>query len=454
MSGLSVPSEIARVPGHWLTGSAAAIGAAPHRFVAEVGRQHGGLARFRILNRSFVACSSVEAVRHVLVQQHEKYPRTFHNRNLGLVIGDGLLSNEGEAWLVRRRQVLPAFKSEQLRRVSAIAAQEVQSLLDDWETLRRAGQPVNAQQQAQALTLAVIGRALHGARVESEDARVFGQAVRDSLRVVRERNYGPIVPPLWWPTRANRRLREVRAALDEYVERQLDARQTLPAAEWPDDILSLLLRARDPETGGALSREALRDETKTLFGAGFETTAAALAWCLYLLARQPAAAARWRAEVDAVLQGGAPDYDDLAQLEYTAAIVQETLRLYPPVYTVTRAAAQDDEIAGRRVRRGDIMLLSIFGIHHDPDEWPEPETFSPERFLPGREWNRRAFLPFGAGKHLCVGNNFAHIELVVALALIAQHYEISLPNKFETGENAFITLTPDRDIPLQLTPRR
>ena len=439
---VQINGEIARVAGHWLTGSTAAMRAAPHRFPAQIGRQNEGLARFRILHRWFVACSSVEAVRHVLVHRHENYPRSFHHRNGGLIIGTSLLTTEGEIWLTRRRQILPAFKNESLRHLSALAVEETRAMLDNWETLRRAGQPVIALEQAQLLTLSVISRALFSERIAPDDVRVFGRAVRESLRLIRARNLGLVVPPTWVPTPANRRLHAVRATLDEYIYRHLDARQSLAPAQWPDDILTLLKRARDPHDGASLNREALRDETKTLFVAGFETTSSTLAWCLYLLARDPAVAARWHEEVDAVLNGQAPDEGNIGRLSFTAAIVHEALRLYPPIYSMGRVALQDDVIGGKTVRRGDVLLVSIYGAHRDPAHWDEPDAFRPERFLPGQNWNRQAFLPFGAGKHQCLGNSFAHTEILTALAMIAQRYRIALPAGFEVGESAFITLSP------------
>lgn len=444
---------IAPVGGHWLAGSAAEMRKSPHRFPARIAHAGGGMARFRILNRSFVACASVEAMRQVLVQKHANFPRSFHARNAALVIGNGLICNEGEDWLVRRRQVLPAFKKESLLSVTALAVDETRTLLDKWATLKRDAKPVDALAHAQSLTLSVIHHALFSARITDDESERLSNAVRNAVRAVRMRNVSPIAAPLWLPTRNNRSLAHIRTTLDDFMEQRIRAREAVPETAWPADILTLLLRASDPESGAKLGRDALRDELKTLFVAGFETTASALTWCLYLLARHPQVAARWRAEVDSVLAGNAPDSDAIARLPFCAAIVHEAMRLYPPVYNMGRVALADDEIDGRAVRRGDILLLSIFGVHRNPAEWEAPDEFRPDRFLPGASWNKLAFMPFAVGKHQCIGNTFALIELMVALAMIAQRFEIAVPPNFEVGENAFITLTPDKLIPLQLTPR-
>ncbi|HEX9998536.1 MAG TPA: cytochrome P450 [Abditibacterium sp.] len=446
-------SQIPEKTGHWLFGSARQMQAAPHLFpmqiAREIGQSSAKMARFRILRRPYVACASVEAVRHVLVTRHENYPRSYHHRNGALVIGDGLLANEGDPWLKRRRLVLPAFKHENLDELTALTAKVVDDVLGDWNEKTE----VDALKQGQRITIGTIHRALFSCDIEADQIEVFARATRDSLRLVRSRNLSPFPIPTWIPTPANRAIIANRELLDNFVGRHIEARLQLPEDEWPTDILTLLLRAKDPESGASLDRDAVQNELKTLFVAGFETTASTLAWALYCLAKSPEIAAQWHREADEILGDAIPNVEALQKLEWTAAIVHETLRLYPTVYNLGRLALQDDTICGQQVRRGDILLLSIYGVHHDPDEWEKPMEFHPQRFLPGQPWNRLAFMPFAAGKHQCIGNSFAFTELMVSLVAIARRFEISLPEGFEARESAFITLTPDRDIPLQIKSR-
>jgi cytochrome P450 len=450
---LTATAEIPTVSGHWLTGSAPDLRRAQHRFAAEIAHQHGGLARFRILNRSFIACASAEAIRHVMVERHENYPRSYHRRNGALVLGSGLIFNEGEEWLFRRRMVLPAFRTATSESICAISVEETREMLREWESSAQAGEPVVVLQQTQRLTLSIIGRALLSTRIDREAADAFGSSVKESLRAIRDRNIRPVVLPPWVPTKANRRIHAVRESFESFLEPHIREREELPEGERPDDILSHLVGVRDARTGERLDRVALMDETKTLFAAGFETTATGLAWCLYLLGKHPEVAAVWREELDTVLNGAEPDMDSLSRLPWTAAIVHEALRLYPPVPTVARASEEDDVVLGKRVRRGDVIVISIFGVQRNPEEWDAPDEFRPERFLPGRPWNRDAFMPFAVGKHRCIGNVFAHIETMVALAMIGQRFDFSLPEDFTVVEKAFVTLTPDRDIPLTLRRR-
>ncbi len=429
------------------------MGAAPHRYVAQIARENGGFVRFRVLHRSFVACANAEAIRHILVGNHENYPRAFHSLNGVVVFGNGLIFNEGDGWLARRRMILPSLRTESVHGLCAISNQETLKILDEWQASSLAGEPVDLLLQIHRLTISVMGRALLTSGVDREESDAFADAIRESVILLRQRNRSLYNPPTWVPTLHNRRLKSVQRTLDGFIERHLKARESMPEVDYPDDILSHMLRVRDPETGEAIPRGDLIVETKTLFAAGFETTGASLTWCIYLLAKHPEVAAKWRQEVDTVLEGGEPTTGNIARLEYTAAIVHEALRIYPPVHGLSRDALADDEISGMKIYAGDTILLSLFGVHHDPGDWESPTEFRPERFLPGSAWKRESFIPFSVGKHRCIGNVFAQTEMLVALSLIAQRFELSLPDGFEVGEDAFITLTPNRKIPLSVHAR-
>jgi cytochrome P450 len=436
--------------GHWLLGSAREMAAAAHRFPAELGWKHGGLARFRLLHKSLLAVTDPDYVQQVLVTHHERYQRSFQYRNQQAVVGKGLISTDGDGWLKRRRQALPAFRIENVKRVVPATAAATHHLLERWESSRRRGEPVLIVSDMRRLAMSVIGRALLSTDLVEEDAIRFGQAVADALQLVRERNTSAFNAPLSFPTRHNRRLRETRNILDRYVNGHLDRRRHGGRHE---DILDALLQARDPDTGEALGRQALLDETKTLFVAGFETTATALAWMLYLLARNTAAAERWHDEVDRVCAGSSPTWDDLEKLTWTNQIINEAMRVYPPVYNMARQCISDDVIDGQEIRRGMLLLISIFGIHRREESWPDAGAFRPERFDPGSAWPRNAFLPFGAGKHICIGASFALTEIKVILAIIGQRYRLEPVEQAEVGEIARITLAPSREIPLRLIAR-
>jgi cytochrome P450 len=423
----------------------------PHAFAAEAAARHGGLAAFRILHRRMLAVSHPDYIRHILVTQHERYERSFHYRPSQQVVGKGLITTDGAYWKMRRRQIQPAFRSDTVRRIEPAVHAAAGEMFTRWENLRRAGQPVPIVAEMQTLALTVICRALLSVGIDSAPAQRFANAVRDSLYVVRRRNTSLCPMPHWVPNGTNRALRSTRDVLDAFVSTHLQPR--FHGGERRPDIAQALLDARDPETGEALPWSAILDETKTLFTAGFETTATSLAWALHRLSHAPEVASRWHAEIDTVLCGRAPTWDDLPQLVYTDQIVQETLRLHPPVYSLGRECVADDQLDGYTIRRGTTLLLSVYGAQRDPRFWPEPMQFNPDRFAPGASWPRHAFLPFAIGKHTCIGNTFAVAEATLALALIGQRYRLTATQPVDIPVRAQVTLVPATEIPIRIEPR-
>lgn len=438
--------------GHWLFGNALAMRHTPHSFVAGLGLRHGGIARFRILHRKMIAVTHPDLIRQILVTRQDRYERSFHYRNSQITIGKGLITTDGDYWKMRRRQIQPAFRPEQVQRVVPATHLATGELFERWEKRRRAGEAVGVVTDMQTLTLTVMCRALLSVGIDSDEARSFGAAVRDSLYAARRKNTSLCPMPNWVPDNHNRALHATRDVLDSFVTKHLYPRLT-PGSEPRADIAQGLLEARDPETGEALPWQAILDETKTLFTAGFETTATVLAWALHRLSHHPECVAAWHEEVDRVLGGRSPEWGDLPRLTYTTQIVNETMRLYPPVYNLGRVCREDDELGGYRIRKGETLLLSVYGAHRMPEFWPNPESFDPQRFAADRTWTKHAFMPFALGKHLCIGNTFAMAEATLALAQIGQRYHLRPTVPCDVPIRAQVTLVPAGEIPIKLEAR-
>lgn len=439
-----------RATGHWLLGNALDMQREAHVFVSRLCHAHGGLARFRVLDRTFVATTDIAHVRHWLVTRHERYGRSFPMRNGALVLGPGLLTSDGEDWLKHRRMLLPPFRRGSLAPVVEATRASVAAMQ---QRLQGQGEVVSPAIEMRRVALDVISRTLFSEAMRPEIADWFGAMVSEALRLIFRRNYQPVPLPFAVGTPAHRRLWRIKADLDAYLAERIAARRREARAE-PQDLLDAMLAARDAETGAPLPPEQLLSEVKTMFVAGFETSATALTWALYSLARNPAAAEAWAAELDTVLCGRDPGAQDVERLPYLGQVVHETLRLYPPVFASVRQALADDEVGGYLLKRGTQCLISIYGIHRSPVYWPQPERFLPERFAPGAAWERDAFLPFLVGKHQCIGNHFAMLELAIALAMIGQRYRVSLVDERPVGTSPQITLVPDRELLLRLAPRR
>jgi cytochrome P450 len=306
--------------------------------------------------------------------------------------------------------------------------------------------------EMQRFTVAAIARVLFSTDVSESETSRLAAIVRDGTLLIRRRNTSVAMWPMWMPTADNRRLRAYRRELDAIIERHIAARKSVNGASESPDLLGALMQARDSETGAALRHDELLDETKTLMVAGFETTATALAWALYLLARHGDVAAQWHAELDRELGGRTPQPRDLERLPLTAQIVHETMRLYPSVYNMSRQCVRDDELNGCEISKGTIVLISISGIHRAPAWGEDADSFRPQRFASGA-WPKRAFLPFGAGKHLCIGNSLAILEMMLALASIGQRFRLHADDSAPVEPRAQITLVPSRPIPIRLEAR-
>lgn len=453
-SPLNAPAKLS---GHWLLGSAQQLAAAPHQFIASAPSPFNGLVSFRVLHKRIIAVNDPNIVRHIMVTQHQRYTRSYHYINP--VLGQGLLSTDGALWQKRRRQVQPAFRRETMLHLVRMANSTVDKLFAHWDAAIVASQPLDLLTEMQKFALSVNSKALLSLDVSWDAAEKFGIAVSDALKLLRKRNNSVVRFPAWVPTQLNRQLAHTRSILEEHIapiirERRAQAalQNEAPQNETPQsDILAALLDARDPETGDALSDREILDETKTLFAAGFETTATALTWAIYLLAHNPEQAAHWYAEVDKVLEGRDPQWEDLPNLPFTANMINEVLRLYPPVYNIARECIEPDEINGIEIKKGSVVVMSILGIHRDERWWPEPLAFLPERFT--QSWHKQAYLPFATGRHLCVGNHFALTEMAVALIRLAQRYRVELINPTPVGMAAQITLVPDRPLPFKLVAR-
>jgi cytochrome P450 len=437
-----------RVPlsrGHWLLGHALDLRAAPHRFAADVALRNGGMAEIRFLHRRLLVVSDGDVARHILVTRAERYRRSFHYENP--VLGNGLLSTDGPGWLKRRRQVGAAFRRETLERLVPVVVAETERLIERWSERMRAGEAIPLKAEMHRLAIRVIGRSLLSESVDEAKADELGALTTRTLRLVARRNTTLPRLPTWVPTSVNRGLLASRASLEDFLRPIIASRRDAPPR---GDLLDRLLAVRDPETGDALSDAEVLDEAKTLFGAGYETTASALTWTLDLLARHPEAADRLRAEATAQLGTGVPTFADLARLPFLSSVINESLRIFPPVYNLGRVNVESDEIDGHPVPRGRVAVISILGMHHDPRVWGDPEVFRPERF--DGEWPSRWFMPFATGQHVCIGNNFALTEMAVCLAMIVRNFEIRPADATPTEAIGAITLVPAREISVRLSP--
>lgn len=376
-------------------------------------------------------------LREVLVTRASSFDKT-HSAfaSLAQVLGEGLLTSDGETWKRQRRMVQPAFAHARLAGYASIMGEEARRTLAGW----RDGEVREMSGEMMELTLRVVSRTLFGHDVTPGHIADVGHAMKLFQDVlVRQDPF-----PAWVPTPRRRRFAASLAALDGMTYGIIAARRASPA-RGHTDLLQMLVDAVDEEgDGGHLSEKELRDQLVTLFLAGHETTSHALTWTLYLLSQNPEAERALHAELDAVLAGRDPGYDDLARLPYTGQVVEESMRLFPPVYSLARKAREDTEIGGFPVPAGSEVILWLYMTQRDPRWFPEPGAFRPERFAPEEEAKRPklAYLPFGSGPRACIGKVFAMVEARLLLATLAQRYRFELVRGHRVAVKPRITLVP------------
>jgi cytochrome P450 len=379
--------------------------------------QRGDVCGFHVGPSPLVLFNKAEHVQSLLVEHADDLSkgRLIH-RAFG---GNGLFVSEGAFHRRQRKVMAPVFQPRYIAAYAETMVRYGERLQQEWHD----GAVVDLKQHMIAVTMSIIGKVLFDTDVfnkTDELATAMGVVNED---VVHKATSLFQVPP-GWPTPRNLRVRKAVQVIQNYVQRLIEERRTF--VQERNDFLSILLHAKD-EDGKAMSDEQLMDECLTLFGAGHETTAAALSWAWYLLCQHPAVYQKVQHEVESVLEGRTPAYDDLAHLPYCLQVFKETLRLYPPA-PVVREALHDIEIDGYLVPKGYTIYISPYTIHRKAEYFPEPETFDPERFTLEREKQlpRHAFIPFGAGPRICIGNHFALMEGHLLLATLAQRVTFTL----------------------------
>jgi cytochrome P450 len=404
----------------------------------------------RFVGRSSFILNTPDAIRHVLVDNYENYTRTPAGlRVLRPMLGQGLLIAEGRAWKHQRRTLAPAFTP---RAVSALVPHMIAATDETVAKLRaRSNAPVDLREAMQRMTLEIAGRTMFSFGMDRH-----GAALRDFVMEYGERLARPhfldLLLPLNWPTPQDLARARFRKRWTAFVGKLIAERRAAGKNENapPRDLFDLMNEARDPETGAAFSDEQLGDEVATMILAGHETTATALFWALYLLALDPETQKQLAAEVRDVNASGAIEIE---RLRFTRAVIDETMRLYPPAFLIARAAAGPDAIAGLPVKKHDVILIAPWLLHRHEKLWRDPSAFVPSRFMTGTPPDRFAYLPFGVGARVCIGAHFALVEATLALARLIGAFQVALVDKEPVIPVGVVTTQPNRSPMFAITPR-
>src|SRR3979490_2801390 len=395
----------------------------------------------RFFGRGSFILNTPDAIRHVLVDNYENYVRTpAAVRVLKPVLGVGLLIAEGRTWKHQRRTLAPAFTP---RAVNTLVPHMIAATDATIAKLQAAGGgPVDLREAMQRMTLEIAGRTMFSFGMDRHGAALRDFVMEYGTRLARP-HLLDLLLPLNWPSPQDISRRFFRKRWTRFVAMLMAERRAAgkKADAPPRDLFDLMGAARDPETGAAFSDEQLGDQVATMILAGHETTATALFWSLYLLALDPVTQEELAAEVKAATVNGALDLD---RLKFTRAVIDETMRLYPPAFLIARAAAGPDTIAGRPVRKNDVILIAPWLLHRHEKLWRDPNAFVPSRFMTGTPPDRFAYLPFGVGARVCIGAHFALVEATLALAKMIGALGIGLLDQEPVMPLGVVTTQPSR----------
>lgn len=418
-------------------------------FIERLARDYGDVVRARFFYITSYFLYHPDHIEQVLTTDNRNFikPRSVRSPFFCRLVGNGLLTSEGEFWRRQRRLAQPAFHRERINAYSAVMVAYAEQMIASW----REGETRDTHQDMTHLTMQIVTRTLFNTDV-THDA----QHISEALQVIVEPFSSQAT--LKWildnrlPTRTHRRFHQAVRQIDDFIYRIINQRRA--SGEDHGDLLSMLLQAQD-EDGSQMSDQQLRDETMTLFLAGYETTSLALAWAWYLLAQHPEAEQKLWQEVDEVLGGRAPLMADMPRLRYTEMIAKETMRLYPPAYIVGREAVKECEIGGYHVRPGTQLFMPTWVVHRDARFFYSPAEFKPERWTPEfiSELPRFAYFPFGGGPRGCIGNQFAMMEFILLLATIAQKFQLRLVPEHEVTLYPAMSLRPRHGIKVTLHQR-
>jgi cytochrome P450 len=411
-------------------------------------KEFGDICRVRLGPFPAVLVSSAEYTQSILVENAEHFVKSRGLRLTRPLLGDGLLTSEHEFHRRQRKLISPGFQHRRVSTYGEVMARYAEAAADTWKE----GETIDVAAAMMKLTLAIAGKTMFNADLEGE-AVELGGALTVANRYAIEQISAFLPLPIGWPTPRNLRARKAIARLNATVYRVIAERRASGAD--PGDVLSMLLGAEEEGSGSKMNDSEVRDEVMTLFLAGHETTANALAWTFYLLSRNPDVYERLRDEVDRALGGRTPTMQDLPRMPYAMQVFKESMRLYPPGYIIGRESTCQVELGQYRLPPKTTLFINIYGMHRNPEYFPDPERFDPDRFLPAREKQmvRSSYIPFSGGPRVCIGNQFALIEGHIVLAALAQKVTFESLGDAPVEAEPLITLRPRGGVSLRVRRR-
>ena len=424
-------------------------------FICDQWQTHGDIFQVQVGPQKLVIVIHPDHVRHITLTNAPNYEKLkSYDPVRKYIVGDGIVTSTGELWKRQRRLMAPFYTPRGVQEFAGIMLRDTVTLVERWERLAAERAQVEMFDEMALVTASIVLKAIFSTE-SSQDILQVKADVETMIGYVGGKRANPFQFPDWLPTPSNTQFRQAQSRIYRYIDTVLDARLAMDEAEYPDDLLSKLITAEDPDTGQRMSRQLLRDEALTNFFAGYETSARSMSYAWYALASNPDARARLHEELDRELGDAIPTLDTLRNLPYTLRVLKETLRLYPPAPMYAKDVIDDDVKDGYHIEKGSVMLLFPYYTHRHPHFWDEPLRFEPARHAPEAEKGRhpQAYHPFASGQRVCLGNHFSLLETHIMLAILARRFDPQLPPTYKAEFTGEALLDISNGLPMVLTRR-
>jgi cytochrome P450 len=406
----------------------------------------GSTFRYKIMNRKLIGTRDPKWLEHAFVKNQKIYTKDFSMKQIGLALGRGLLTNTGESWMRQRRLAQPAFYKKRLDTMIDVMEALTDEHINKLKQLPK-GSNIYIDREMMTLTAAIALKTLLGEDM-TEDMKLVQHEMAEIQEYLIKRIRNPLFTIFTHLDGSYSDFSKKMARIDTIIYRIIHEKRKNNRSE--NDLVTMLMEARDEDTGEAMPDKQLRDELLTIYVAGHETSAYALSWTFYELMKHPEALQKVKEEALSLLQEGRLGSEGLKKLHFTKAAINEGMRLHPPAYLISREVVDDDIIDGEPIHKGEVILFSIKGMHTDPSLWENPLQFRPERFLEENEATRKYFHPFGAGPRMCIGNHFAMMEITIVLAKLVAAFDFKIVPGQQIVPQPLVTLKPKNGIQLEI----
>lgn len=443
-----ISNKLATHKGHWLWKSAFQVQRDPIGFYEEKSKVYGDTFYVAFPAANVLLSAHPAFIKQVLQSNQKNYTKDRGYDQLALLLGKGLVTSRGEFWKKQRRIAQPTFHKKNL----ALLFEAMREVARDFskEMSSRKGQVLDISEEMMRLTARIALKSLFSVDTGG-DLKAIYESMTFAQEYVATRAINPLNIPLSYINGRHRRFLKSKKVMDQLIHQLIRDRQA--GAESQPDFLQMLLDARYEDTGEPMRRQQILDELITIFSAGHETSSNGLSWTLYLLSQHPEVLEKLKNEVREVVGDGIPSLEQLNQLQYTRQVIEEGMRVYPPVWSVSRVSTAKDEWQGHPIDKGTVVILLIYHLHHNPELWQNPEKFDPDRFAPDKSKNRPSnhYLPFGAGPRMCIGNHFAMMEMQLVLPLLVRDFDYELVQDQKILMDPMVTLRPRYGIKMKIS---